>query len=291
MASIYWDIKKRGGVAATHELLADGHTSHQLTAAVRRGEVLRLRQGHYGCPDLTAPEQQAVRVGGRLTGWSAARHYGIWSPANLKLEVTVRRNANGLRTPIDPTRRLPHAPLRQRTRVSWDGDTTQGTRSVVEPLGCLVDIALNCSEEDAFAAVESALYLGYVSVQRWTRAVEQLPHTRRRRLALAGNSSESGGESIAKLHFIDLGIAFAQQVGFRGVGRVDFQIGERLIIEIDGAEFHTDAASFENDRRRDALLAARGYRVLRFSYKQVTQRWPEVEAAIRGAMSRGDHLG
>ncbi len=45
----------------------------------------------------------------------------------------------------------------------------------------------------------------------------------------------------------------------------------------------------ESDRRRDAIASALGYRVLRFSYWQVVERWAEVEAAVWAAVSRGDH--
>jgi very-short-patch-repair endonuclease len=71
---------------------------------------------------------------------------------------------------------------------------------------------------------------------------------------------------------------------------VDFVIGERLVIEVDGAEYHTDPVRFEADRRRDALLSARGYRVLRFSYRLVIDDWPTVETAVLAAVARGDHL-
>lgn len=70
---------------------------------------------------------------------------------------------------------------------------------------------------------------------------------------------------------------------------MDFVVGARLVIEIDGAEFHTSRDAFENDRTRDAALSIRGYRALRFSYTQVADRWAEVHAAIVAAVLRGDH--
>jgi very-short-patch-repair endonuclease len=45
----------------------------------------------------------------------------------------------------------------------------------------------------------------------------------------------------------------------------------RLIVELDGYEAHGTRRAFENDRRRDAALQAAGYRVLRFSYRDVTR--------------------
>ena len=87
-----------------------------------------------------------------------------------------------------------------------------------------------------------------------------------------------------------MGFALQQQVSVPEVGRVDFIVGDGLVIEVDGAQFHTDHAAFEEDRRRDAVLAASGFRVLRFSYRQIVARWHEVEGAIRAAVARGDHI-
>jgi Protein of unknown function (DUF559) len=46
---------------------------------------------------------------------------------------------------------------------------------------------------------------------------------------------------------------------------------DRLIVEIDGYEAHRTRATFEADRRRDAALGAAGYRVLRFSRRDMTR--------------------
>ena len=124
----------------------------------------------------------------------------------------------------------------------------------------------------------------------WQRALNTLPACARGNLEAADRKSESGGESQLRFHLLSMGVEVRQQVRFRGVGRVDFLIGNGLIIEADGAEFHTSRTAFEEDRRRDALLTAQGYRVLRFSYTQIVSRWTEVEAAIRAAIDRGDHL-
>jgi very-short-patch-repair endonuclease len=73
------------------------------------------------------------------------------------------------------------------------------------------------------------------------------------------------------------------------VGRIDFLIGDKLVIEVDGAGFHSSPESFERDRDRDAKLGIRGYRVLRFSYRQLTVTPGVVMLAITAAIARGDH--
>jgi very-short-patch-repair endonuclease len=44
---------------------------------------------------------------------------------------------------------------------------------------------------------------------------------------------------------------------------------EGLVVEVDGYEFHGARASFEADRRRDAVLAAQGLQVVRITWRQI----------------------
>lgn len=53
----------------------------------------------------------------------------------------------------------------------------------------------------------------------------------------------------------------------------------RLAVEADGWETHGDRRAFEEDRRRDAALVAAGWRVLRFTWRQVVHE-PEAVVAI-----------
>jgi very-short-patch-repair endonuclease len=60
-----------------------------------------------------------------------------------------------------------------------------------------------------------------------------------------------------------------------------------LIIEVDGKRYHVDDETFEADRERDALLASWGYRVLRFSYRQVIEDLVGVLDVISAVHARG----
>jgi hypothetical protein len=51
---------------------------------------------------------------------------------------------------------------------------------------------------------------------------------------------------------------------------VDFAwVVERLIVELDGRETHGTRAAFESDRARDRALTARGWRVIRITWRQL----------------------
>ena len=55
----------------------------------------------------------------------------------------------------------------------------------------------------------------------------------------------------------------------------------RLIVEVDGYEFHRPRGVFVSDREKDVVLRLAGWTVLRFAYEHVTDRPAWVAAAIR----------
>jgi very-short-patch-repair endonuclease len=57
-----------------------------------------------------------------------------------------------------------------------------------------------------------------------------------------------------------------------------------LIVEVDGWETHGTRSAFEDDRERDAWLTARGYRVVRFTWRQVTNDGPKVAQTLRAIL-------
>jgi hypothetical protein len=75
----------------------------------------------------------------------------------------------------------------------------------------------------------------------------------------------------------------ARVLGFE----VDFAyVVERVVFECDGWEIHgRDRAQFERDRQRDAVLAAAGWVVLRFTWFQVTRRPLWVAEVIRETLA------
>jgi very-short-patch-repair endonuclease len=68
---------------------------------------------------------------------------------------------------------------------------------------------------------------------------------------------------------------------------VDFYWPEHnLIVETDGTAIHLTPTAFEADRARDAHLTALGYRVIRLTWRQLTERPQEVARILRSLLSR-----
>ena len=67
---------------------------------------------------------------------------------------------------------------------------------------------------------------------------------------------------------------------------VDFLWPEhKLIVEVDGFQFHGHRAAFERDRRKDQVLTMAGYRVIRITWRQLRDEPLAVAAAIAGALT------
>jgi very-short-patch-repair endonuclease len=64
----------------------------------------------------------------------------------------------------------------------------------------------------------------------------------------------------------------------------------RLIVEVDGYAYHRSPADFERDRERDVTLAVAGWRVMRFTWTQITDRAGWVAAAVTGETSGGPRV-
>lgn len=141
-------------------------------------------------------------------------------------------------------------------------------------------------DESFFASFESAWRLRKVDAAARMRIRAALPASARWLVDFARPDADSGLESLVRLRLHLIGLALACQVSLRGVGRVDFVIGDRLILEIDGRENHDGPSHRHKDLQRDAVASAQGYETLRFDYAQVIHDWPTVQAAIQAALHR-----
>lgn len=146
-----------------------------------------------------------------------------------------------------------------------------------------------CAGDEAFfAAFESAWRKRLLSQAARARVQAALPASARWLVDLARPDADSGLESLLRLRLHILGIRLDCQVVIQGVGKVDFVIAGRLILEADGKENHDGTTKRHKDLVRDAAASRLGYETLRFDYAQIVHDWPTVHAAIVGALRRLD---
>ena len=72
-----------------------------------------------------------------------------------------------------------------------------------------------------------------------------------------------------------------------GIGRVDFAYPQRrLLVEVDGRRWHSRDQANEEDRFRDQQAVATGWRVLRYTWAQVTRQASYVADNLRATLSQ-----
>jgi very-short-patch-repair endonuclease len=100
------------------------------------------------------------------------------------------------------------------------------------------------------------------------------PSAARLRDLLADKRDPALTRSEAERRLLDLireaGLASPAVNARIGGFEVDFVWrAERLVVEVDGFQFHSSRLAFERDRIRDGELGSRGYRVMRVTWRQI----------------------
>lgn len=129
--------------------------------------------------------------------------------------------------------------------------------------------------ETCVVLAESALNQRLITPEEWQRIVGDAPNRYHRILSRAVTASESGSETRVRLAFEAHRIPIEAQVHIEGLGRVDLVVKGKLVVECDSRRHHSSPKDWEEDRRRDLILHAMGYVVVRLSYDQIWRRWGE----------------
>ncbi|WP_109209872.1 MULTISPECIES: type IV toxin-antitoxin system AbiEi family antitoxin domain-containing protein [Microbacterium] len=264
------------------DLLKAGLRPKQITRAVREGRLLRLRRDRYMLAASPSGVDRAVRVGGRLACVSVLVMWGVFVLDASLLHLHLERTMSRLRSPDDPCLPL-HAASRRGLVLHWwplrgDG-ATLGRVSLFD---ALVQ-AVRCQPaRAAVATIDSVLHLGLMTWAEVRSVFDALPDRYRVILRLSDGTAESGPETLMRLMLRQEGLRYAAQVRIAGVGRVDFVVEGRLIIECDSRAHHEGWEKQRRDRRRDLAAAGLGYATLRPLAEDIMFNPDEVRIAVRG---------
>ncbi len=259
-----------------------GVSAPELRQWERDGTVQRIRRGYYARPDARTPVVRAVRLGGRLTSYPALEAHGAWCPPDDdRLHVAVNAHARLLRDPdtaeffrprSDVVLHWKDVPPPRSGQITGLSLLPTAIRHLPADLDHAHLVAVLDSAVRARSTTTAQLAAGFGGTPRLLRVMR-----------LIDPSAESGTESIARVRMLEAGIEPRCQAKI-GRWRVDFLISRRVVVEVDGREFHDDESTFTRDRRKAAELTALGLHVLHFSYAQVLYDWPTCLAAIRRAL-------
>jgi very-short-patch-repair endonuclease len=261
-------------VMTTSRLLRLGYTRTDLDRALRDGRLTRIRRGWWAPPDADTSLVTAVRAGGRLSCISLLALRGVWSPNDSRVHVRVARGATVRASPGV----VPHWTKEPLVREIALDDAMDAMACAV---GCL-DL------RNLVAAADSAANTRLIDVPAMELMLSATARGRRV-LALWDPQAESGLETYVRLALRSARFPVRSQVVIDGIGRVDLLVGDRLVIELDGAAWHGGIADFERDRARDRALIARGYVVMRATYRQVMFELPVIVEQVRTLVRRREH--
>jgi predicted transcriptional regulator of viral defense system len=291
-ASVAALAARQHGVVATRQLVALGITQQAVSLRARAGRLHRLHRGVYavGHTVLTVRGHWMAAVlacgdGAALGFASAAAHWDLRTGVPTIIDVSVpgaggRHRRPGLRIHRAATLRADEV-----TDERHGIPATTPARTILDMAGILSPTRL----ENLLDRAERQELTDYVALDAIARARPGHRGASALRTALA---THYAGADMTRS---ELEIAFLDLCRASGLPRpdvnatvegleVDFLFAAwRLTVETDSWSFHKTRRDFENDRARDAHLAAAGYRTLRFTDRQIARRPETVAAAIRAA--------
>jgi hypothetical protein len=187
----------------------------------------------------------------------------------VPFEVTVRalRKRNGIKV--------------HRSRALTRRDITrQHGIPVTSPARTVLDIAPRLTGKRLSRFVNDALRTPYLHVPDLADVLNRNPAhpgTRRIRAHVHSPTNSPLDDDFAE---------FARRYGLPAPVTNTYLLGyeidvlyprERVIVEVDGYQFHSDRGSFERDRKRDAVMLAEGIVTVRITEERMKQE-PEQEA-------------
>lgn len=266
-------VDDRNGVVRVARLNEAGIGRRSIDAAVRSGGLVRVRRGWIATHDADQVLVAAARAGVVVTCISQASRLGLWvHDAGEKFHVGADPKSVG------------HKP--KAACVHWFVPVVPRDPDALEdPIENVLAAVASCEPyEQALATWESALNKGLVTLEElagyaWKPAA-------RRILAEATPFSDAGLETYLRPRLRWLRLPIRIQTWIAG-HRVDALIGDRLVVQVDGA--HHVGAQRSEDIRHDAELRLMGYHVIRVSYQQMMFEWPAVQDLIMRAVAQGLH--
>lgn len=281
------------GVVARWQLRERGIAPHAIDRMIRTGRAVVLMRGVYQKGPLALPraaEAAAALACGspcRVSHVSAAVLTGV-------LDASLTRRPVEVTMPRGKRRRIEGVRVHRVRDLRPDEATTLDNIPVTTPARTLLDLAGTLTARELEQALANALRMSHVTADEMHTMLDRHPRHRgapllRKLLDAEGGPSFTRSEAEDRLLDITRRASMPRpDVNVVLLGyRVDFLWREaRVVAEVDGFAFHRSARSFTTDRRRDATLTAAGYRVLRFTWADVTDGAMTTVARLAQALVR-----
>jgi hypothetical protein len=281
------------GVISREQLLEAGLGRGAIAHRLREGRLHAVHRGVYAVGHRRLPREgrwlaatMACGDGALLSHRDAAALWELRPPPDAaRVHVTLPSRAG----------RTPRAGIvvhRPRTLHPDDRDTRRGIPVTALAL-TLIDLAEIVSPVALARAVEQADALELLDLRAIAAALSRHPRRRgSRRVRAALETYGDDGRTRSDLEGMMLALCDAHAIARPRVNalveglEVDFLWpAQRLVAEADGRRNHATRAAFERDRARDARLTVAGYRVVRFTHRQVQRDPAGVARTLKALLS------
>lgn len=287
---------KNGAVFTRAEALALGMSGTTLLRRVDEGVFVRHAPGVFALPGARDPHLLDLHVACRKLGavvshQSAAYVHDLDRPSHIKPTVSVNRNGTKDLTGVTVHQMIDLDP--------GHVEMVDGLRTT-KPERTIVDLAAVVSERHLTRVLDNSIAAGRIDLDTLNELFSLLgrrgkPGTAilRRLLAIRGEgyiAPESELERRLLMIIMEGGLPnpvrqFRAPWLRRIKGRVDFAYPpQRLLVEADGRRWHLLAEAFETDRLRDNAAQLAGWRILRFTWEEITTAPERVVSTIRRAL-------
>jgi very-short-patch-repair endonuclease len=283
---------RQHGVVARWQLLRAGVPRHAVEHRLKRGRLRAVHRGVYRSGPVRAPlyrEAAAVLACGDRAVLSHRTAAALWGlvpvqPPDEPVDVTGPRSLRGPRSGVR---------LHRTHGLDPDEVARKDGLPVTTPGRTLLDLA-SCSQprelERALALAERRRRVSREGLDELLARHPRRPGRNALREMLAATGGPALTRSEAESRFLALTRKGslprpATNIMVEGI-EVDFLWrARRLVVEIDGYTYHGDRHAFENDRRRDGILMAAGYRVVRLTWRQLVQEPEAVLVRVAQALA------
>ena len=278
------------GVVAFGQLLRLGFPRATVANRLAKGQLHRVRHGVYavGHDDVSPAGVRlaaALSIGpdAVLSHNSAAAEWGLLRDRG-ELHVTVARS---VRSRPD----LVVHSVRTLDRRDWK---RRGRTPLTTVPRTVLDLAEHADEPVLRRALRQAEVLGVLREHELRHQLARAPG-RRGAARLAELIADGPAPTRSELEDRLLALVRTHRLGDPrvnarlGVPGRTFEVDllyphERLIVEADGARYHSGRVARRSDAERQARLEAAGYRVVRVTWDEVTRRPEETVARLRVAL-------
>jgi very-short-patch-repair endonuclease len=278
------------GVVSRRQLLVVGLTPAAIGGRLRSGTLARLHPGVYAYGHRQLRREghwlaAVLAVGPRavLSHRDAAGLHGLRPANHRRVDVTTTGQAGST-----PTIAV------HRTRVLDDADITAVAGIPVTTVArTLIDLAGVVPRDHLAKAVKEAEARGALDMAAVEAAIVRTAGRRgpgHRALRAAIAEHEALALSATRSSLEDAFLRRLRQAGLprprvnttvEGLEVDALWETARVVAELDGWAHHRSRGAFQRDRERDAVLTAAGYRVIRFTHRDVVRRPDRVVEVLR----------